>query len=37
MLPIFELGELLRSLQPVLNPGVYAFCVVPEGSDTTRS
>ncbi len=23
-----DLGELLRSLQPVLNPGVYVYCVV---------
>ncbi len=25
---IQDLGELLRSLQPVLNPGVYVYCVV---------
>lgn len=35
-MPISDLAELLRSMQPVLNPGVYAFCVVPEGADTTR-
>jgi len=35
-MPISDLAELLRSMQPVLNPRTYAFCVVPDGSDTTR-
>lgn len=30
-----DLGELLRTLQPVLNPGTYAYCVVPDGTDTS--
>ncbi len=36
MPPISDLNELLRSMQPVLQSGVYAFCVVPEGRDTER-
>jgi hypothetical protein len=36
MTPISDLSELLRNMQPVLNPGVYAYCVVPDGNDTTR-
>lgn len=36
MPPISDLAELLRAMQPVLHPGVYAFCVIPDGSDTTR-
>lgn len=31
---ISDLGELLRALQPVLNTGTYAYCVVPDGTDT---
>jgi hypothetical protein len=30
MPPISDLAHLLRSLQPVLNPGVYAFCVIAD-------
>lgn len=36
MPPISDLAELLRTMQPVLQSGVYAFCVVPEGGDTAR-
>ena len=31
--PIAELAELLRSMQPVLNEGVYCFVTVPSGFD----
>lgn len=34
MPPISQLAELLRTMQPALNPGTYAFCVVPENADT---
>jgi len=30
MAPISDLAQLLRSLQPVLNPGAYAFCVIAD-------
>lgn len=35
MLPISDLAELLRTLQPVLNAGTYVFCVVPDGTETS--
>jgi hypothetical protein len=28
--PISDLGELLRTLRPVLHPGVVVFCVAPD-------
>jgi len=31
--PITDLGELLRSLRPVLNPGTVVFTTVPPGTD----
>lgn len=31
--PISDLNELLRSLDPVLHEGVYAFAILPEGTD----
>lgn len=36
MPPISTLAELLRTMQPVLNPGTYAFCVLPAGLDSQR-
>jgi uncharacterized protein len=33
--PIRELAELLRNLEPVLQPGVYVFASVALGSDVT--
>jgi hypothetical protein len=30
---ISNLAELLASMQPVLNAGTYAYCVVPHGAD----
>jgi uncharacterized protein len=33
--PIRELAELLRSLEPVLQPGVYVFASVAPGRDVT--
>ncbi len=35
-MPISDLAVLLRAMQPMLNSGTYAFCVVPESSDTAR-
>ena len=32
---ISDLSEILRSLQPVLNAGVYVYLSVPEGFDLT--
>lgn len=34
MMPIADLAELLRTLRPVLQPGTFVFCVVPDGTDT---
>lgn len=31
--PISDLAALLRSMQPVLHAGTYAYCVVPHGTD----
>jgi uncharacterized protein len=31
--PISNLAVLLRSMEPALHPGVYAYCVVPRSSD----
>lgn len=31
--PVSNLDELIRTLQPVLHPGVYAYSVLPHGSD----
>lgn len=31
--PVIQLSELLRSLRPSLNPGVYVFAMVPPGTD----
>lgn len=31
MVPISDLAQLLRSLQPVLHAGTYVFCGVPDG------
>jgi uncharacterized protein len=31
--PISNLAVLLRSMEPTLHAGVYAYCVVPHGSD----
>ena len=33
--PIADLAELLRSMRPVLNEGVYCFVTVPSGFDAT--
>ena len=33
--PIRELAELLRNLEPILQPGVYVFASVAPGSDVT--
>lgn len=33
MTSISDLAELLRSLRPALNPGVYAFCVIANERD----
>lgn len=32
--PISNLATLIRSMEPVLHAGTYAYCVVPHGSDT---
>lgn len=31
--PISNLKQLLRSVEPVLHDGVYAYCLVPHGTD----
>jgi uncharacterized protein len=31
--PVADLPQLLRSMQPALNPGVYVFASVPPGTD----
>lgn len=31
--PVSDLAELLRTLEPVLHEGVYAYCVVPHDAD----
>ncbi len=31
--PVSDLDILLRTLQPVLNPGVYVYCCPPPGTD----
>lgn len=33
--PITDLALLLRALAPRLNPGTYAYCVVPHGTDVS--
>lgn len=33
MPPISDLATLLRTLQPVLNPGIYVYAMAPEGQD----
>jgi hypothetical protein len=33
--PVADLAQLLRSLRPALNPGVYAFASVPAGTDVS--
>lgn len=32
---ISDLGDLLRGMRPVLNAGTYAYCVIPDGTDTS--
>jgi hypothetical protein len=31
--PVIDLAQLLRSMRPALNPGVYVFASVPPGTD----
>jgi hypothetical protein len=31
--PVADLAELLRTMRPVLNPGVYVFASLPHGTD----
>jgi uncharacterized protein len=31
--PVSDLAELLRTMEPVLNEGVYVYCVVPPNAD----
>ena len=33
--PISNLTELLRSMEPIRNPGVYVFASLPHGSDVS--
>ena len=33
MQPVSDLGALLRTMKPVLNPGVVVFCVLPDHTD----
>lgn len=32
-MPSSDLAALLREMQPILNPGVYAFSIAPQGMD----
>jgi hypothetical protein len=32
-MPVSDLSLLLKKMDPVLNPGVYVFCVAPPGAD----
>jgi uncharacterized protein len=36
-MPVFDLDELLRSMQPALRPGVWVFCVAPPGLDVASA
>lgn len=36
MTPIGDLDQLLRSLQPALRPGVFAFCLAPENAPASQ-
>lgn len=33
--PITNLADILRSMHPVLNPGIYVYALVPDGRDVS--